>query len=202
MNKELTDKYWNDILDRELTKSESKLLRKARVEKLLNRKLRDIHERVQADGLFIPYLPDLDGNCIFESLKYHGLCENTDDFRKGLAILMIALKDKKYFVPEQESSMNELFSDPYYDPYSKKYNYDIVHCKKKKKLYVYNFVAMCVDLACDTSWDRLHTQMVLTVLALVLNIKIMIYHNDTDYVTPIEIIKNDKTMTVYFWTNR
>lgn len=198
MNRELLDEYWHRKLDRNLNKTELKILKRARCEKVLNRKLKDINDRVRANGLFVPYLPKLDGNCIFESLKFHGLCENTDDFRKGLSMLMIALKDKKYFIPNQELSLNEIFNGPFYDYSTKKYNYELVHCTNKKKLYLYNFVAMCIDLACDTSWDRLHTQLVFTVLALVLNIKIMIYHNDTDYVTSIEVIKNDKTINVYF----
>ena len=181
--------YWSKYLGRKLTYEEFMILKNAKSEQLMNEKIYEIYEHATLKNLYVPKLTGLYGNCIFESLQYYGLCEDVDNFRKGLATLLIAFKNKKFFIPDQELSLSELFN------FTNSIEY--VFCKNEKRLYKYNFDAMCIDLAMDSSWTRLNTELVLLCLTVLLNIKINIFHNN-GHITVIKTTENEHTKDIYF----
>lgn len=180
-------KYWEQYLGRRLKKKEFFLIKEAEHEHCINKKINDIYNSAKNNGLYVPQLTTFVGNCIFESLKYHGFCDDIKKFRCGLAYLLILFKDKKFFIPDQELTLEEM------------YNFNsipTVFCRKTKRAYKYTFVAMCLDLARDKSWTRLHTQLVFLGISVLLNVKINILHNN-GHITKIETINNENTKTVH-----
>jgi len=181
--------YWRDYLERQLTYEEFAILKNTKGEHSMNSKIYEIYTHAKSRNLFIPILTSLHGNCIFESLKYYGLCTNISNFRKGLAMILLALKDKKYFFPDEELSLSKMFDMR--NPLS------YVFCKNKRRYYKYNFDAMCVDLATDSSWMLLDTELILTSLSMLLNIRIHVLRND-GHLWIIKRIENDCTQDIYF----
>jgi hypothetical protein len=180
--------YWKDYLGRNLKEKEFAILKKTQCEHMMNCKIKQLCEHANSKNLFVPTLTNLHGNCIFESLQYHGLCDNIDDFRKGLAMFLLAVKDKTYFFPEQEMSLRESFAA--------RNEIEYVFCKNKKRFYKYNFDAMCMDLATDSSWRRLDTELILASLTVLLNIRIHTLH-DNGHVSTIKTTENDSTIDVW-----
>lgn len=180
--------YWRDYLGRNLRDNEFAILKNARCENMMNSRIKTLHEHANSKNLFVPMLTNLHGNCIFESLKYHGLCDDIDDFRKGLAMFLIAIKDQKYFFPDQEMSL--------YESFAVRNEIEYVFCKNKKRLYKYNFDAMCMDLATDSSWRRLDTELILSSLTVLLNIRIHTLH-DNGHISTIKTNENDDTIDIW-----
>jgi hypothetical protein len=181
--------YWEQYLGRHLTKQEYFILKQAKSEKQFNDRIKNLYTIASSKGLYIPLLTNMYGNCIFESLQYYKLCENVDDMRIGLALLMTMFKNKKNFFPNQSDSLNELFSFN---------DIEFVFCQKTKQLYKYNFDAMCVDLATDSSWTRLNTQLIFMIMSLLLNLKFIILNDGHhSYNTEISTIENENTKTIY-----
>lgn len=180
--------YWHNFLGRELTQEEFYIIKEVKAEKTFNEEIETIHELAKSYNLCIPMLTNMHGNCVFESLQYHGLCKNIDYFRKGLAYLMILFKDKKNFFPNDELTPNEFFG----------FRNEIEHvfCRKQRKLYKYNFTGMCIDLANDASWTRLDTELILSFISFLFNVKINILHNN-GHIT--SVCPNENTSTVQIW---
>lgn len=184
----INEEYWEKYLNREITRTEKLLFMSVKSEKYMNATIRNMNNEVAKIGLYIPMLTNLHGNCIFESLQYFKLCDDIDELRKGIALIMLIFKNKKFFIPEQELTLNELFTF--------RNDIEFVICKKTLKLYTYNFDAMCVDLATDSSWTRLNTELIFTVMAIVLNLKFKIIHNN-GHCTTICINENSDTKTLH-----
>lgn len=182
-------KYWQKYLDRKLKKEEFFIIKQTESEHNMNEKIVDIYNVAKVNGLYVPQLTNLHGNCIFESLQYHELCDDIDNFRCGLAWLMMVFKDKKNFIPDQEMSMNELY-DLDID------NHCVVFCRKKRRAYKYNFVTMCIDMAKNSSWTRLNTNLMFVAISVLLNLKIVILHNAGN-INTIVTKENDQTKTIY-----
>lgn len=177
MDNNLFDKeYWENKINRSLTTYENFMFMKVKSEYKFNKKLKCIYDKAQADNLYIPYLTNMHGNCIFESLKCYDIFEDIDVFRKGLAVMMLMFKNVKNFIPNQELSLSELFV--FYN------EIELVFCKKTNRLYKYNYDAMCIDLANDTSWTRLNTELIFTVISVIFNVRFIIYH-DNGYISNI-----------------
>jgi hypothetical protein len=85
--------------------------------------------------------------------------------------------------------MEESFNDTNFDV-------SVVMCRKKKRVYKYNFVAMCVDLATNGSWKRISTNLVLAVISTIFNLKIVVIQNK-GMVYAIETVVNKNTKTIY-----
>lgn len=176
----VNEQYWEKFLERELEQEEILLLKNTESEKKMNDKIFHIFKIAKEHDLYIPELTNMHGNCLFESFQYHDLCEDIDDFRCGIAFLMILFKDIKGILPG--------FSDQSLEELSKNFMVQdsIVFCKKKRRAYKYNFVAMCVDLATNTSWTRINTNLILVFISAILNIKIQIIHNtNSGYISTI-----------------
>lgn len=182
-------KYWEHYLGRKLEKEEFLILKQTESENRMNEKILDIYELAKLNGLYVPQLTNMHGNCIFESLQYHGICDDIDEFRCGLAFMMIMFKDKKGFLPSfKNETMEEIFNQ-----FSEE---SVVFCRKKRRLYKYNFVAMCIDLATNSSWTRINTNLILLALSVILNLKIIILHNN-GHLSTIEIEGNKVSKTIY-----
>jgi hypothetical protein len=180
--------YWENKLNRNLNDIELSIIQNANNEHEINTKILKIDDVCNKYDLYIPELTKLNGNCLFDTLKYNNLCNDVNKFRYGLSQFLIFFKDKKQFIPNQDLSLEELFnigSDVSY-----------VKCIKTKKIYKYSFTMMCIDLAKNGSWEKLHTQLILSALTVLLNIKIVIVHNYGN-LTEIETIVNNNTKTIY-----
>lgn len=180
--------YWEKYLGRTLKSKEYCIIKQAEAEHFMNKKITDIYKSATTKGLYVPQLTTLVGNCIFESLQYHQICDDIDKFRCGIAYLFLLFKDQKYFIPDQEMSLEELFNLTN--------DIETVYCTETKRLYKYTFTAMCLDLAKNTSWSRLNTQLFFLGLSVILNLKINILHNN-GHITEIITIDNQDTMTIY-----
>jgi hypothetical protein len=115
-----------------------------------------------------------DGNCWFRSMVSLGYGSNHITFRKGIAVLFLALKDKKGLFPNQpDISLFDMFNNSneiahsYDDPSSEfiKYNYDL----------------MCYDMHTLCSWERLPMNLIMQFISLLYDIEFNIvtsYHQD------------------------
>jgi hypothetical protein len=158
-----------------------------------NCKLNNLHELCAAKKLCIPVLTHLDGNCLFESLVYHGIGTSIEQLRKVISTLFCIFKDYKNFFPGEENTLQELFTMTNEIQY--------VMCSDGN-FYAYTYDTMCQDLLNKYAWDRLPTQIILMVLSYVYKLEIIILNNKGTYENNINIFKNTddtdiKTRTLY-----
>jgi hypothetical protein len=181
-------KYWQEYLSRKLTNEEKFILSAAKREQQLNREIEKIYERAKLDGLYIPALTKFEGNCLFESFQIVGLCEDFNLFRVGLAQLLLILKNVPNFLPGFEEPLGDIFPNFI--------EIDLVKCAKTGRVYRYNYDAMCVDLAQNTSWIRNNTELMMRIICVILNINIVIYHVN-GHITNVNTNPNENTLNVY-----
>lgn len=180
--------YWRQYLGRQLTDEEVSIIESAKDEKRCNNSVSVIHQCAQSHGWYIPMLTEFDGNCFFESLRYHNICDNIKNFRYGLSVLMMMFSDRPNFIPGQELTLKQMFQNTNEIEY--------VYCRQHNEVYKYNYDVMCIDLAINCSWSRLNTEMILIVLSHVLNLKFLILH-ENNHVSEICIHNNENTKNVY-----
>ena len=84
---------WTDYLGRDLYDFESIILHNVQFEKQYNKKIVCLNENSMTIGNYIPELTNLHGNCLFECLVYHGIGENIQTLRKGIAYIMYQFRD-------------------------------------------------------------------------------------------------------------
>jgi hypothetical protein len=183
----INPRYWGSILQRKLTEDEYEILHDVKSEIKMNSVINDIHNKVIQEGLYFPMLTENDGNCLFHSLCYYNLAKDIVSLKKSISNMMIFFKDKKNFIPNQDLTLAELFS----------FHNEIqnVFCYKKHKMYKYNYDTMCIDILADDGWKRINTELMLTVLSIVLNIKFKIYHNN-NHITNICPVENEDTQII------
>ena len=174
-------KYWQNYLDRNLTTREIILIKDVGIEIKENAKLGVIHNMAVKNGLYIEHLTDMDGNCLFESLKYIGIFDDADDLRKGVAFLLLLLENVDM---EKEFKCKNILHTTPKIAFECTNDIKYVHCKQHNMLYQYTYQTMCNDLYGDSSWNRLNTEVVLRILAIVFNLGFRIYHT-TDYISEI-----------------
>jgi hypothetical protein len=180
-------KYWQDYLSRKLVNEEKYILSAAKKEQLMNKEIEKLYEIAKNDGLYIPALTKLDGNCLFDSLRLLGLYEDTQIFRTGLSQLLLILKNVPNFLPGFTEPLGEIF--PNYTEIER------VKCAKTGRVYRYNYDAMCVDLSKDTNWTRLNTELIMRLLCVLLNLNIKIYHVN-GHVTNTNESPNETTLDI------
>lgn len=170
-----------EYLERELLPEEENLIENFRVEYEFNNKLESLHKICGAKNLCIPVLTQLDGNCLFESLVYHGIGTSIEHLRKVISTLLCIFKDHKNFFPDEESTLQELFTMANEIQY--------VVCNDSN-FYTYTYDTMCQDLLNKYAWDRLPTQIILMVISYVYKLEIIILNNNSNYVNNINVFKN------------
>lgn len=166
------------------SKKEKELADDFRSEMFMNQQLHKLHTICRKKNLIIPKLTNLDGNCLFESLIYHGIAEKIGDLRLFLAKLMLLYKNDKNFLPNITESMAEMFEHINEILYVKYETDNANHyCH-------YTYDVMCHDLANMYSWKRLPTELILMVISFVFNLKIVILNSLSEYENVI-FITND-----------
>lgn len=181
-------KKWSIYLGHPLNEEEEEIIDDVINEKKFNKRILDLYKFAQTKNLHIPILTNLHGDCIFESLRFFKLCNNILSFRQAISFILLTHKHQKYFIPNQELTLNELFQFRNEIPY--------VYCTITKKLYVYNYDTMCIDLGTLSSWTRMDTQIILTVISIICNLKIIILH-DNQHITEICTNENEHTHTIH-----
>jgi hypothetical protein len=170
---------WESFLNRELTIEEKLYLMDVVIEKGLNKELYSLQENLKRDGtLYIPKLTSNVGNCLFESLEILGYGD-AEQIRKNVSAVMTLCANNESFFPFIHQSIRNIFAN----------SNDIatVLDKEEQKIYKYNYDMMLVDLYSNHTWSRLPTELVLMVISRIYKIEILIYHNNTQYVSKVNV---------------
>lgn len=163
---------WERYLGRKLTEHEVFILNDVKSEKRFNDHLVELSNISAKKNLYIPALTGLYGNCLFESLQILKLIDDHEEFRQDIAFVMKSYKNYKNFLPNQTETLGDLFV----------FMNDIEHVMDNKKdLYKYTYEIMYRDLSNGFSWTRLPTQLILMTISFILNIRIHIISNTSEY---------------------
>ncbi len=138
--------------------------------KLMNK----LHEACEEYKLYVPYLTKFNGNCMFESLQYHGIISTDYKHRHGLAFILYIFKHYKNFIPGDERTLAEQYHDTTYDPPKYVSSKNRLMKKGEIQFYKYSYDVMCQDLSNNGSWDKLRTNMILLILSRLYKLKIHI----------------------------
>lgn len=160
------------ILDGHLTNEDKKLIRHVHNEMKMNNHVKEIYNIINPKNLYIPFLPDLDGDCLFHSLSPHLGDIHVQDLRNILATVMRVYKSDTHFLPCDERPLQELFEAVNEIEY--------VSCTDKNgqvRFYKYTYDIMCRDLSNLSSWDRLPMQLILLVLSYIYKVEIEVINN-------------------------
>jgi hypothetical protein len=173
---------WESFLNRELTIEEKLYIMDVVIEKDLNKELYSLQENLKKDGsLYIPKLTSNVGNCLFESLEILGYGD-AEQIRKNVAAVMTLCGKDDLFFPYLNQSLKDIFIN----------SNDIISVfdKNEEKSYKYNYDMMLVDLYSKHSWSRLPTELILMVISRIYKIQILIYHNNSTYVSKVNVWEN------------
>lgn len=186
----LKEHVWCNYLGRRLYDDEKYLFESYRAEIKINRLLKELYEQcIKKKNLYVPELTELDGDCLFSSLVYHGISSSIEELRNILSFIMYIYKDYKNFLPGQTESLKELFS---------LFNeIEYVSCNQKVNdryvfvdFYKYTYNVMCQDLTNNHSWTRTPTQLILMVISYLYKVEIVIINNTSDYEHKISAFDN------------
>lgn len=184
--KTLNKKIWENYLKRDLSEKEMGLLATLKTEMGFNKRLVELYEIALTKNLYIPFLTNLYGNCLFESLNYLGICQDQDDLRKTLAYLLYIYRDHKNLFKNETRTLAEMFRDTNEIEY--------VYCKKEERIYKYTYDTMCQDLASEFSWTRLPMQIIIMFISLLFNIQIEIISNTNAHVHSFSMTENPSSI--------
>ncbi len=183
---------WESFLNRGLIDEEKECILEYIVEKELNKQIQKLSDKVSKDNCFIPKLTKNNGNCLFESLSILGLGDNDLDIephmmlRNNISSVLLYLRNCIDFFPGLNITPEQIFEN----------SNDIEFVKNKKtgEIFQYNYDMMICDLRTNYSWTRLPTELVLMAISRIYQIKILIYHNKTNFVNEINVWKDDPTI--------
>lgn len=177
---------WMQYLGRKLSRKEFGIIHGVIQEKEFNDRMQELYTVCEKKRLYIPELTHLRGDCLFESLHYHGIGNDVDDLRNSLATIMYLYKDYKNFFPSQETTLKELFSAMNDIEYVvKRDHYD----NNGEEFYKYSYNIMCQDIATCQSWDLLPTHLLLMVVSLLYKVEICIINNSSEWVNTINVFE-------------
>lgn len=190
MNKELTieeiGKIKNYIKGKKISRRIKKIIKKYYEEEKINKQLNKLYENCEKNKLCMGKLTNMYGDCLFESLNYHGIGEDVESLRKGLAMILYIYKNDKEFLPSKmslkemyEMSMDEEIEKVYYKE------------KKEKKYTKYGYNVMCQDLTVENSWERIPANIILILVSYLYKVEIITV---VDYET-----KNNGISPINFW---
>lgn len=194
---------WMNYLGRKLGRREFSIIHSVVLEKEFNDKMDELYSVSEKKGLYVPELTDLHGDCMFESLNYHGIGNNVHDLRNSLATIMYLYQDYKNFFPTQETTLKELFEAMNDIKYvSCRHKTDNSHCSHDVEFYKYSYNIMCQDITTMHSWDLLPTQLILMVVSLIYQVEICIINNTSEYEHSINVYEGvdgyeDKIKKIY-----
>ncbi len=179
---------WMQYLGRKLSRREFSIIHSVIQEKEFNDRMRELYDICEKKRLYIPELTKLRGDCLFESLNYHGIGSDVEDLRNSLATIMYLYKDHKNFFPSQETTLQELFTAMNDIGYVVKRDYHNDH-DDGPEFYNYSYNIMCQDIATCQSWDLLPTQLILMVISLVYKVEVCIINNSSEWTNTINVFE-------------
>lgn len=180
------------ILGRRLNNKEKELVHNFESESKMNCQIQLLHEYIDNDNLYIPEITDMHGSCLFECFKICGLCDDINEIRKILGNAFLLFKNLR-ILPQQEMTLLECFS----------VRNEIEYCvaEETQKVYKYNYDLMCIDIQKDSGWDRVDTELLLSFMSALFNLKFYIYKiNRNDECSKMVIScteQNEDTKTIY-----
>lgn len=191
---------WSKYLGRNLTFEEKFIMVSYRSERCTNDMLHELYNQCfKKNKYYVPMLTHLDGNCMFESLAYHGICENHTQLRTIISTLLYIFKDYKNFLPNTNMS--------FFDMFTMTNEIEYVICRKyigehvTKEFYKYTYNVMCQDVASSSSWSKLPTQLIMLIISYVYKLEIVILSNHGEYehkINAYETIENSPELkTIY-----
>lgn len=181
----VNNEYWTNqlkLIGKRLTQKEKKLLKSVKYEKQDNEAMARIQNMAIKNGLYIPCLTELVGDCMFESIERVGLCKNKDEFRKGLAVLFFLFGDCNV-ISAYNTSLKDVFAMIN--------DVEYVYCHDTNILHKYTYYTMCSDMFTCGNWSRLPTELMLTVISVFYKVRFHVYH-DNGHISKICDIKLDK----------
>ena len=183
----LNQKSIEGYLNRRLTPLEKNMIDNLKIEYGFNKKLEQLYILCNSKNLYVPVLTNLDGNCLFESLVYHGIGTSVQQLRKIISILLYIYKDYKYFLPDNNNTLKELFDATNEIPY--------VKCSDGN-YYSYTYDTMCQDLSNMHAWSKLPTELILMVISYAFKLEIIILNNMGTYENKINILENNNNNNI------
>jgi len=198
--KTLNFETWTQYLGRSLTFEEQFILVNYRSEKCTNDMLDGLYEQcLKKNKFYVPMLTNLDGNCMFESLAYYGICENPMQLRIIISTLLYIFKDCKDFLPGTGLTFADMFA------MTNEIEYVICRTQIEnnimKKFYKYTYNVMCQDVASSSSWSKLPTQLIMLLISYVFKLEIIIMNNNGSYEHKINayesILNKPELKTIY-----
>ena len=186
--KTINQKIWNEYLGRQLSQHERYLLEDYRAEKYMNNMMKDLYVQCKNKKLFVPMLTNLDGNCMFESLVYHGVTSSVMEIRRILSLIMYLYKNYKGFLPNIDMTLEEIFNmanEIECVVRRTKVNNEVV-----KDYYKYTYNVMCQDLSNNHSWSRLPTQLILMVLSYIYKLEFIVVGSNSEYENKVNVYEN------------
>jgi hypothetical protein len=178
---------WESYLNRELTLKEKNILLDVVMEKELNNCIKGLQQNLLGNNCFIPSLTNNNGNCLFESLGILGYGDNDLNIqphimiRNNLSSMLLYMRNIEDFFPNLSITPEEIFNNSN--------EVEFVKNNKTGEVYVYNYDMMICDLRTNYSWERLPTELILMTISRIYQVKILIYHNKTQYVNEVNVWK-------------
>jgi hypothetical protein len=167
-------KVWENYLHRMLNEKEVDILLNAKCENSMNKRLKTLWGNALSKELHIPILTELDGNCLFNSLIYHGIGNSVESLRNMVSYMLYNFRHNKellYGTDLNESFMLEVtlgmsHPDTFEPPY--------VKSKVTKKLHKYEYDHMCQAVTMDGCWSIVPANMVMILISRLFNIEFRI----------------------------
>lgn len=178
-------KSYADLVGKKITDDEINIIEQAELEEEHNCKLIKLYGKINKLDLRIVELTNLNGNCLFESLRILGLYDDDVTFRYALAQLLLLFKNDKFKFETEEKSLNELFD--------LSNNIEEVICDDI--IYKYTFEIMCQDIINRSSWERIPTELLLIFISKLFNINFEIINHRTGNIIKIY---SDNNAPVYY----
>lgn len=152
----------------------------------MNECIKELYDNVTSMGLYIPKLTVDDGNCLFDCFLHFNFGDSIENIKKNIVNLLLYSKDIEFLI--QDTSPENIFAN-YND-----INY--VFENNSETLYKYTFEIMAIDILSYDGWTRINTELMLSIIAILLNLRFVIIHN-TGYTHTIEFEKNENTKTYF-----
>lgn len=182
---------WESFLGRSLSIKEKKIILSVFEEKDLNNSIKGLQQNLLGSNCFVKELTNNNGNCLFESLGMLGLGDNDlginpqQMLRNNLSSILLYMRNIYDFFPALTITPEEIFNNSN--------EIEFVKNDKTGEVYEYNFDMMVCDLRTNYSWERLPTELILMTVSRLYEVKILIYHNKTQFINEINVWKGIKT---------
>jgi len=187
VNEFVTDKSENDsseVETKKLQDEKKKLTDNYKTEKRMNILMEKLYKQCDEKDLYVMKLTKMDGNCLFSSLNCHGIGCTTDELRSAIANVLYIFKSYKYFFPNVELTLEEMFKN------SNEIEYVYTYQNRCKVFSKYSYEIMCQDLTNDGSWSKYPAQIVLLIISFLFKVKIIIIGSNSSYENVIDAWDN------------